>query len=149
MCVCLYLFVIFFVSRLLAKRKAIQTWNLVHILPYTLSKNAFFCFFEKTTRRAASFEKLPCPVDFPHISSIALFVVSVFRHFQRVVIFACLVAAKIHCMYLLFWIHINTYVYNSKTLSGCSFFSLQHAGIRKKYLVILHSFCAGSYKKWV
>ena len=32
-----------------------------------------FCFFEKVTLRAESFEKLPCHVDFPHISSITLF----------------------------------------------------------------------------
>ena len=31
----------------------------------------FFCFFEKVTLRAASLEKLPCHVDFPHISSIS------------------------------------------------------------------------------
>ena len=30
-------------------------------------------FFEKVTLRAASLEKLPCQVDFPHISSIAFF----------------------------------------------------------------------------
>ena len=32
-----------------------------------------FCFFEKVTLRAASLEKLPCHMHFPHIFSIALF----------------------------------------------------------------------------
>ena len=32
-----------------------------------------FCFFEKATLKAASLEKLPCHVDFSHISSIVLF----------------------------------------------------------------------------
>ena len=35
-------------------------------------KTSFF-LFEKITLRAASLEKLPCHVDFPHISSISLF----------------------------------------------------------------------------
>ena len=64
-CVCICLFV----SSPLDKRKTIQTANLVHILSF---KNGFFCFFEKMTLRAAILEKLPCHVDFPHISPIAL-----------------------------------------------------------------------------
>ena len=67
-CICIYLFL----SSLLAKRKTIQTWNLAHILPLTLSKNRFFYFFDQITVTAASLEKLPCHVDFPHISSISL-----------------------------------------------------------------------------
>ena len=35
-------------SRLLAKRKTIQTWNLAHILPLTLSKNGLFVFSKKS-----------------------------------------------------------------------------------------------------
>ena len=66
-CICL------FVSRLLAKRKTIQTWNLAHILPLILSKNGFFCFFEKVTPRTASLEKLLYYADFPQISSIVFF----------------------------------------------------------------------------
>ena len=45
--VCMYLFV----SRLLAKRKTIQTWNSLHILPYTFSKNGFFVFSKKSPWR--------------------------------------------------------------------------------------------------
>ena len=41
MCVCIYLFMYLFVSRLLAKLKTIQTWNLVHIQPLTLSRNVW------------------------------------------------------------------------------------------------------------
>ena len=43
----IYLFMYVFVSRLLATLTTLQTWNLAHILPLTLSKNVFFCFFEK------------------------------------------------------------------------------------------------------
>ena len=38
----IYLFICVFVSRLLAPLTTIQTWNLAHILPLTLSKNGFF-----------------------------------------------------------------------------------------------------------
>ena len=69
MCVFIYLFV----SRLLAKRKTIQTRNLAHMLPLTSSKSVLFCFFEKISVTAASLEKLPCHVDFTHISSITMF----------------------------------------------------------------------------
>ena len=34
-----------------------------------------FCFFEKILMTAASLEKLPCHVDLPHISSIALLII--------------------------------------------------------------------------
>ena len=40
-------FICVYVSRLLAKRKTIQTWNLAHILPLTLSKNGFVVFSKK------------------------------------------------------------------------------------------------------
>ena len=36
------------VSHLLAKRKTIQTSNLVHTLPKTISKNCFLLFFQKS-----------------------------------------------------------------------------------------------------
>ena len=39
------------VSRLLAKWKTIQTWNLAHILPLTLSENRFFVFSKKSPWR--------------------------------------------------------------------------------------------------
>ena len=48
--VCVYVCIYLFVSRLLAKRKTIQTWNLPHILPLTLSKNGFFLFFRSNHR---------------------------------------------------------------------------------------------------
>ena len=35
-------------------------------------KLVLICFFEKMILRATSLEKLPCHVDFPHISLIAL-----------------------------------------------------------------------------
>ena len=60
-CICLY-------GAFLPQRKKIKTWNLVHTLPKTISKNVFFLL-----KRASSLEKLPCHVYFPHISSIALF----------------------------------------------------------------------------
>ena len=44
---CIYLCV----SRLLAKRKMIQTWNFAHILVLTLSKNEFFVFSKKSPWR--------------------------------------------------------------------------------------------------
>ena len=47
----MYVFIYLFVSRLLAKRKTLQTRNLVQPLPLTTSKNSFF--FEKVTLRAA------------------------------------------------------------------------------------------------
>ena len=68
-----YVFMCLCVSRLLAKRKTLQTWNLAPILPLTLPKNGFFCFFNQIPVTAASLKKLPCHVDFLHISSIALF----------------------------------------------------------------------------
>ena len=46
-CICVYVFIYVFVSRLLAKRKTIQTWNLVQILPWTLFRNWFFVFPKK------------------------------------------------------------------------------------------------------
>ena len=67
----MYLFIYLFVPRLLPKRKTIQTSNLAHILPLTLSENEFFVFSIKSPW-------LPCLVDFPHISSIALFVFYMF-----------------------------------------------------------------------
>ena len=48
MCVGVYLSICVIVSRLLAKRKTIQTWNLANILPLTLSKNGFFVFSIKS-----------------------------------------------------------------------------------------------------
>ena len=50
---------------------AMTKQNLAHTLPNTISKKVFF--FEKGTLRAVSLKKLRCHVDFPHISSIALF----------------------------------------------------------------------------
>ena len=41
--------------------------------PIDLIKKRAFCFFEKITGTAAGLKKLPCDVDFPHISSISLF----------------------------------------------------------------------------
>ena len=35
------------VLELLAKRKTIHSWNLVHTLPWTISEHGFFCFFRK------------------------------------------------------------------------------------------------------
>ena len=72
MYLCMYLFIYLCVSRLLTKRKTIQTWNSAHILPLTSSQNEFFVFIDQIIVTAASHEKLPCHVDFPHISSIAL-----------------------------------------------------------------------------
>ena len=69
---CMYLCIYLFISRLLAKRKTIQTSNLAHILQLTLSENGFFVFLDQIPVTAASLEKLPCHADFPHISSIAL-----------------------------------------------------------------------------
>ena len=40
--------------------------------PIDLIWKNFFCFFEKISLTDASLEKLPCHVDFTHISSIAL-----------------------------------------------------------------------------
>ena len=40
--------------------------------PIDLIRKRVFCFFEKMTLRAPSLEKLPCYVDYPHISTIAL-----------------------------------------------------------------------------
>ena len=48
-----------------------EIWYKLSARPYL--KNAFFCFFEKETRRAGSLEKLQCHVDFLHIFSTALF----------------------------------------------------------------------------
>ena len=48
---CVYVFMYVFVSRLLAKWKPIQTWNLAHILPSTLSKNESFVFSKKSPWR--------------------------------------------------------------------------------------------------
>ena len=45
-----YVFVCLFLSRLLAKQKTIQTWNLAHILPLTLSKTVFFFVFRSNQR---------------------------------------------------------------------------------------------------
>ena len=61
-----------FKGDLLAKRKTLQTANLIHTIPMTISKTVF-CFFEKVTLKAASLKKLPCHGDFPHFSSIDLF----------------------------------------------------------------------------
>ena len=44
----------------------------------------FFLFFEKVTMRAASLEKQPCHVDFPHISSIALFLHFIYFYIKMV-----------------------------------------------------------------
>ena len=74
-CICVYVYICIsmylFVSRLLAKRKTIQTWNSVHTLPQTISKNGLFCFFKNETLRTARPEKLQCHVDFRHIFLIA------------------------------------------------------------------------------
>ena len=50
----MYVFIYLSVSLLLARRKTIQTWNLAHIVPGTLSKNWFFCFFDQIIVTAAS-----------------------------------------------------------------------------------------------
>ena len=54
-CVCMYVFVYLCVylcvSRLLAKRKTIQTWKSAHILPLTLPKNVFFFKTMSAVRR--------------------------------------------------------------------------------------------------
>ena len=42
----------------------------VHMLPYSISK--FIYFFQKSDPEGRLPKKLPCPVDFPHISWIAL-----------------------------------------------------------------------------
>ena len=68
--VCMYLCM--YMWHALVKRRTIQTWNLVLI--QTSYKNSHVVWFEKVTPSAARLEKLPCHVDFPHISSIALFV---------------------------------------------------------------------------
>ena len=59
-CICVYSCV----SRLLAKQNTILTWNLVHILPQTLSKNVFFVFFfwKTTVSRGFSAYLLDCLV---------------------------------------------------------------------------------------
>ena len=61
----------------LTKRKTIQNWNLAVILPLTLCKNVFLFFLKKNPcEAAASLKKLPCRIDFPHISPIAyLFII--------------------------------------------------------------------------
>ena len=43
--------------------------------PIDFIQKGFFCFFDEITLTAASLDKLPCHVDFPHISSIALFLI--------------------------------------------------------------------------
>ena len=40
--------------------------------PIDLSKEWLFIFSKKMTLRVAILEKLPCHVDYPHISSIAM-----------------------------------------------------------------------------
>ena len=50
-CVCIYVCIYLCVSRLLATLTTIQTWNLAHILPLTLSKNGFFVFLIKSPWR--------------------------------------------------------------------------------------------------
>ena len=89
----LYICVYVFVSRLLAKWRMIQTWNLVHTFPSTTSKNGFFCFFKEIPVTAASLEKLPCHVDFPHFTSIALLL-----YFFNITYFYCIY----HVFYLLY-----------------------------------------------
>ena len=69
MCVCI---LCMYMWHALVIRRTIQTWNLVLI--QTSYKNSHVVWFEKVTPSAARLEKLPCHVDFPHISSIALFV---------------------------------------------------------------------------
>ena len=49
----------------------IWTWNLVPTVKASLKTG--FCFFEKIHVTTGSIEKLPFHVDFPYISSIALF----------------------------------------------------------------------------
>ena len=44
----MYVFIYLCASRLLAKRKTIQTWNLAHILPLNFSENGFFVFSIKS-----------------------------------------------------------------------------------------------------
>ena len=63
MCVFIYLWV----SRLLAKRKTIQTWNLEHTLPLTLSKNRFLVFSIKSPWRPLDSKNCPVTWIF-HIS---------------------------------------------------------------------------------
>ena len=53
-----------------------ENWHINSQWPYL--KTVFF-FFEKITMKAACLEKLPCHVDFPHISSIALFSIPLIR----------------------------------------------------------------------
>ena len=50
-CIFVYLFMYSFLSRLLAKRKTIQTWYLAHILALTSSKNVFFVLSKKFSWR--------------------------------------------------------------------------------------------------
>ena len=54
------------------KRYRPQIWCTYSHRPYL--KTFFFCFFDQITMTAASVEKLPCHVDCPHISSIALLI---------------------------------------------------------------------------
>ena len=46
-----------------------------HSYSHWLYLKRVFCFLEEITLTAASLDKLPCHVDFPHISSIALFLI--------------------------------------------------------------------------
>ena len=55
------------------KRYRPDIWHTCSHWPYL--KTVFFYFFDQITVTAASLEKLPCHVDFPHTSSIALFTV--------------------------------------------------------------------------
>ena len=54
----LYVCICVFICLCHAKQKTIQPWNLEHILPLTLSKNMFFCFFELLVKTVLSVSHL-------------------------------------------------------------------------------------------
>ena len=62
-CVCIY---VCHVSWPNEKRYRPEIWHTYSHWPYL--KTFFFCFFDQITVTTASLEKLPCHVDFPHIS---------------------------------------------------------------------------------
>ena len=92
---CMYLFIyLCHTSGPKENRYRPENWHINSQWPYL--KTVIF-FFEKITMRAACLKKLPCHVDFPHISSIAFFHIILFRvlgsdcckfHLRRSVAFA-------------------------------------------------------------
>ena len=70
--VCMYVFIyLCHASWGNEKRHRPEIWYARSPRPYL--KISFLFFSKKVTLRAANLEKLPCHVDFPHISSFALF----------------------------------------------------------------------------